>query len=84
MGRRGVRRPLIVWVLSSHGARMTSWVRTPIGHRPLVLVGGRVVTRVGAGVGVARTEARHMAGCPGLTRSRDVEDPLKKDTSSIL
>ena len=79
-----MRRPLIVGVLSSHGARMTSWVRTPIGHRPLVLVGGRVVTRVGAGMGVARTKTRDMARCPGLTRSRDVEDPLKKDAGSIL
>ena len=83
MGRRGVRRPLIVWVLSSHGARVPG-VRTPIGHWPLVLVRRRVVTRVGPGVGVTRTKTRDMAGCPGLTWPRDVEDPFKKDTSSIL
>ena len=78
---------LIVRILSSHGCTVTR-VRGPIGHWPLVLVGRRVVTRVGAGVRQARPQTRpqtrHMARCPGLAGAGDVEDPLEKDAGAIL
>ena len=72
--------PLIVWILSSHWSGVTG-VGAPIGHWPPVLM----VTMMGVGMGLTtRTQARHMAGSPGLARAWDVEDPLEKHAGAIL
>ena len=61
--------------------RVMTWVMTRVGTR----VRTRVGTRVGARLNrEARTESRHMALLARLTRRRDVEDTLEKDTGSIL
>ena len=57
--------------------RVMTWVMTWMGTR--------VRTRVGARLNrEARTQSRHMALLARLTRRRDVEDTLEKDTGSIL
>ena len=79
MGSWAMLSLMIVRILRSHWALVTR-VRPPIGHWPLVLVRRWMVTRMG----VTRTQTRHMARCPRLTRDGDVEDPLEKDTGAIL